>query len=85
MTDKEALVCLERMAGSGICTEADKIALSALRERIEREKGCNGCVFADDSYSAEPCCKCMRNPDVQDYFDSGEHLTEPPKEAQNDL
>lgn len=38
MTTKEAILCFERQCASGICTEADKIALAALREKAEREK-----------------------------------------------
>jgi hypothetical protein len=41
---EKAIECFERQCASGICTEADKIALATLREKQEREKGdCNRC------------------------------------------
>lgn len=38
MTTSEAIVCFERQCASGICTEADKVALAALREKKAREQ-----------------------------------------------
>lgn len=36
MNTEQAIACFERQCASGICTEADKIALAALREQAKR-------------------------------------------------
>ncbi|MBU5626524.1 hypothetical protein KQI82_12460 [Oscillibacter sp. MSJ-2] len=57
MTEIEkAVIAFERMAGSGICTESDKVALAALREKQEREKGCDFCRKELDDYPYINAC-----------------------------
>ena len=33
---------------------------------------CEGCLYADDSYTADPCCQCIRSPNVGDKFEKNE-------------
>lgn len=50
MNNEDALKCYERQCESGICTEADKVAIECIREAIEREKGCEYCNGTEASY-----------------------------------
>ena len=38
----------------------------------EISTSCDGCLYEDDSYTADPCCQCTRNPDVGDKFETNE-------------
>lgn len=32
-------------------------------------KNCKTCLYKDYSYTADPCCRCTRNPDLEDCYE----------------
>lgn len=52
--------------------EALEMAISALVEKENVGDICKKCLYSDDSYTAEPCCKCTMNPDIGNKFEENE-------------
>lgn len=70
MTDREAIKVLEGFYHSekaknyGDVPQARGLAISALKEREERGKGCEGCCQEAYSRDTYPCNTCIRNEDL---------------------
>lgn len=52
--------------------EALEMAIEALEEKENVGVICKKCLYADDSYTAEPCCNCTMNPDIGNKFEENE-------------